>query len=270
MKTRDVYVKFEVCADTDEAARELVQPYVEMIGVTDVEIVNDPRWRILRLGGSVTGDNLVEAACKAHELNTLGERLIAHRNMMKFLSEKPEQTPIDMVLHCPACGVQHIDAPEGGPEIQPDGTTHIETAWANPPHKSHLCHECGHIWRPADVATNGVEKILTAGKKDTPVASAIDWREVADKLKEGLKAAINYGKFRGMMMDMDTGIATGMWGYLADHLEAHPSIKVDREMLGLNSRQLTKLRRDRRIAELESAKQAINIPASPTTDIPGP
>lgn len=65
--------------------------------------------------------------------------------------------PIDMVLHCPACGVQHIDEPD---ERTPD--------WKNPPHRSHLCHGCEHIWRPADIATNGVRAIVTQGKNDSP------------------------------------------------------------------------------------------------------
>lgn len=63
-------------------------------------------------------------------------------------------SPIDMILFCPSCGVQHIDEPSGD--------------WANPPHRSHLCHACGHIWRPADVPTNGVRFIKTAGKADSP------------------------------------------------------------------------------------------------------
>lgn len=61
--------------------------------------------------------------------------------------------PINMVLHCPRCHLQHIDAPEG--------------SWTNPPHRSHLCHGCGFIWRPADVPTNGVQAVRTRGKKDT-------------------------------------------------------------------------------------------------------
>lgn len=64
--------------------------------------------------------------------------------------------PIDMILFCPACGKQHIDAPD---ERTPD--------WTNPPHRSHLCHGCGFTWRPADVPTNGVERIKTRGKNDT-------------------------------------------------------------------------------------------------------
>jgi hypothetical protein len=64
-----------------------------------------------------------------------------------------ELKPLDMVLFCPKCGLQHVDAPT------PD--------WTNPPHRSHLCHECGCVWRPADVPTNGVALIQTCGVADT-------------------------------------------------------------------------------------------------------
>lgn len=66
-------------------------------------------------------------------------------------------TIIDMLLFCPTCQMQHIDQAEEG--------------WINPPHKSHLCRKqhggCGTIWRPADVATNGVRAINTSGSDDT-------------------------------------------------------------------------------------------------------
>lgn len=70
--------------------------------------------------------------------------------------------PIDMVLHCPSCGLQHIDEPEA--HFHDDGEAH--PTWTNPPHRSHLCHGCGHIWRPADVPTNGVQTTQTRGKDD--------------------------------------------------------------------------------------------------------
>lgn len=63
--------------------------------------------------------------------------------------------PIDMVLFCPECRHQHVDAPE------PD------SGWINPPHKSHLCHKCGTVWRPADIATNGVASTKTRGSADS-------------------------------------------------------------------------------------------------------
>jgi hypothetical protein len=66
------------------------------------------------------------------------------------ISEKP----IPMVLHCPRCGVQHIDV--------------ATEDWPNPPHRSHACQtpDCGTIWRPADVTTAGVQSIETKGKSD--------------------------------------------------------------------------------------------------------
>lgn len=74
--------------------------------------------------------------------------------------------PIDMVLHCPKCHMQHIDAPE---ESDPSTwTVEKHGNWTNPPHRSHLCRGCGHIWRPADVPTNGVAAIKTKGKDDSP------------------------------------------------------------------------------------------------------
>lgn len=76
-------------------------------------------------------------------------------------AELQGQKPIDMVLHCPACGLQHVDAPD---ERTP--------GWVNEPHRSHLCHDCGHIWRPADVPTNGVAAVKTKGKADSPVDQA--------------------------------------------------------------------------------------------------
>ena len=62
--------------------------------------------------------------------------------------------PIPMVLYCPRCGLQHID----------------DAVWTNTPHRSHLCNDCGLIWRPADVATTGVASIETRGKADTSTA----------------------------------------------------------------------------------------------------
>ena len=67
-------------------------------------------------------------------------------------AEQARAEPINMVLHCPSCGLQHVDAPDGD--------------WTNPPHRSHLCHGCGTIWRPADVPTNGVSSIETRGGAD--------------------------------------------------------------------------------------------------------
>ncbi len=95
-----------------------------------------------------------------------------------------ELEPIPMLLFCPKCNTQHIDAPEildcrwpdcgGGCGADEDGPMCMAEAhsWENPPHRSHLCHECGTIWRPADVATVGVAEIATQGKADNWQAPA--------------------------------------------------------------------------------------------------
>jgi hypothetical protein len=91
-----------------------------------------------------------------------------------------EPVPIDMVLHCPACGMQHVDAREPCPEPgglctfgdlpgQPCQCVYGGKVWMNRPHRSHLCHGCGHVWRPADVPTNGVAAVKTKGKNDDPI-----------------------------------------------------------------------------------------------------
>lgn len=87
--------------------------------------------------------------------------------------------PIPMVLHCPDCGVQHVDRSEPcsmGVGCEESGVCYASAhgrpdecmRWDNPPHKSHKCLSCGTIWRPADVPTEGVASIQTQGKADTP------------------------------------------------------------------------------------------------------
>ena len=83
-------------------------------------------------------------------------------------------TPINMILHCPKCGMQHIDAPDRLEQIiHRESGTVVDEQWTNPPHRSHLCHGCGCIWRPADVPTNGVRSITTRGKADTWPAAQV-------------------------------------------------------------------------------------------------
>jgi hypothetical protein len=88
--------------------------------------------------------------CDAHRVSHRIEKLAQPESAV--LSPKP----IDMILHCPECDKQHVDAPEP------------ENGWTNPPHKTHLCHGCGTLFRPADVPTNGV---ATVNAQDQPQAA---------------------------------------------------------------------------------------------------
>ncbi len=72
--------------------------------------------------------------------------------------------PIDMLLFCPGCGTQHIDEPN------------TLLGWTNPPHRTHMCAKCGYLWRPSDMATNGVDSIKSKGTGDmdpTPTNIAV-------------------------------------------------------------------------------------------------
>jgi hypothetical protein len=100
--------------------------------------------------------NLKEEVCGDWRLSCSGEwARAALAQLFALLAAAEAAAPIPMVLHCPRCDQQHIDAPV--PAI----------GWTNPPHRSHLCHGCGCIWRPADLPTIGVAAIATRGKADT-------------------------------------------------------------------------------------------------------
>lgn len=100
-------------------------------------------------------------------------------------------TTIDMILHCPKCGVQHVDAPELNPYRNAEHYGAApEARWMNPPHRSHLCHGCGCVWRPADVPTNGVQAITTRGEADTwpdgvAPAARVAYGTIAERAQAG-------------------------------------------------------------------------------------
>lgn len=56
-------------------------------------------------------------------------------------------TPVEMVLDCPACHRQHIDAEDCEP------------------HCTHVCTDCGHLWTPAEIPTHGVKALKHQGEK---------------------------------------------------------------------------------------------------------
>lgn len=119
-------------------------------------------------------------------------------------SSQPES--IDMILYCPTCGMQHVDAPDteeatidaaelGLTHGSRDWEDHIERhGWSNPPHRSHQCQGCGHIWRPADVPTNGVAVIKTKGSQDSATPATYRTSEGYQHLVE------HYAKLKGAPM----------------------------------------------------------------------
>jgi hypothetical protein len=91
---------------------------------------------------------------------------LGHVDMSVITQQVAPEAPIPMILYCPKCGVQHIDAPETHDMVVGGVVVDKVELWENPPHRSHLCHGCGNIWRPADVPTEGVAAIKTCGAND--------------------------------------------------------------------------------------------------------
>lgn len=110
---------------------------------TDHLTAGDPNTRFIAKMTDGSFQSLVDAKLICHCVNETRRELFEG------------ETPIDMLLWCPSCGLQHVDAPD---EQTP--------GWTNPPHRSHRCKGCGHIWRVCDRPTNGVAEISTFGKAD--------------------------------------------------------------------------------------------------------
>lgn len=62
----------------------------------------------------------------------------------------PRQVP--MILHCPECHARHIDVGEFATKV----------------HHTHSCQGCGLTWRPAVVATVGVQFLPGFKNPETP------------------------------------------------------------------------------------------------------
>jgi hypothetical protein len=106
--------------------------------------------------------------------------------------------PLDMILFCPNCFAQHVD--EARPDVcESCGLSEnkcdcvVFTEWLNPPHKSHRCQRCNHVWRPSDVPTNGVKEIKTAGRCDSfavPMLMAPMWKPAGEPVERARRAQV--------------------------------------------------------------------------------
>jgi hypothetical protein len=67
--------------------------------------------------------------------------LEAVRGIVELLGLDVAVPPVPMILTCPSCNARHID----------------EGEFAIKPHHTHACQGCGMCWRPAIVATCGVQ-----------------------------------------------------------------------------------------------------------------
>lgn len=183
--------------------------------------------------GCMNWTNLVAGRCEVHPITGDGATLEEAIHRARFLPSPPEPNPMDstdrayaeriakgvrdwlvmqepepipMVLHCPSCGTQHIDAPSEG--------------WDNPPHRSHLCDFCGCIWRPADVPTVGVAATETRSEADT---WPLDLRDAGDLLAG--PPAFGYHAIRDLVLEEAAKVCEGVesWGLSPTKLEVAQS-----------------------------------------------
>lgn len=117
---------------------------------------------------------------KLAELNTLRDECrqhLARINVLESRIASLPDAPIPMHLYCPMCHVQHVDAGE----------------FATKSHHTHACQSCGTVWRPAIVATVGVQ--FLPGFKDGATLPANestgqDGSRVEDKTKDATSANV--------------------------------------------------------------------------------
>lgn len=78
---------------------------------------------------------------------------------------EPEETPVPKVLHCPRCGLQHVDVDD---DTGKWATTRL--------HRKHLCKPsdggCGQAWRPFDYPTVGVREVSSRSSITTTAGDA--------------------------------------------------------------------------------------------------
>lgn len=147
------------------------------------QLIDDLRAASMPLGGNPESysDTMLQTFARSHGVflsEIKATQVHAILKMLRVLaSHLPHApAPVDMVLHCPRCCLQHIDAPDI-PDTEPcpccdgrsAGCPECAARWTNPPHRTHLCQGCGWKWRPADVPTNGVRELKTRGKNDSLV-----------------------------------------------------------------------------------------------------
>lgn len=144
---------------TDEHDLQSLALCLSIVGLqSEASAVSNVLQRLASHDARVT--ELLEANNREVERRRAAESAL--RGAMALLEDERAR-PVELLLFCPACLHQHVDAPD--PAI----------GWTNPPHRSHLCASCGHVWRPADRPTTGVATIATKGAKDGGAHPCLTW-----------------------------------------------------------------------------------------------
>lgn len=117
-------------------------------------------WATLPMSVRVQDDPRIERRAtgeeRARAISAAYERVVPLKQTLAMLDGAPEEEdeswrtlePVELALHCPACGKQHLDIGEFATRV----------------HRKHLCENtpegektgCGHLWKPFECPTKGV------------------------------------------------------------------------------------------------------------------
>lgn len=100
------------------------------LAVRDYDLHDDGSLKQIRLWSD--GNTIVASVVRSEVFDEKGMLIARYSQAL---------SPVPMILTCPACGERHIDKGK------------FETH----PHHTHACQHCGMVWRPALVATVGVQ-----------------------------------------------------------------------------------------------------------------
>jgi hypothetical protein len=123
--------------------------------------------------------------------------------------EKAKTARVPLELKCPQCDMIHIDQDEWAHEV---------------PHRTHLCHGCGNLWRPYPVGTVGVD-VHAACRETLDAALAIGNHAGC---REMLDAALELADPRRLTLTdgWTWELPDGLGGALKEHREALERIKT--------------------------------------------
>lgn len=101
--------------------------------------------RMERIAGLV--NDIDKPPFEAFYYEEILEFFIQRANLVRIIEKGTQLTVFlhPVQIFCPMCRQRHIDGPEN-----------TGKNWAEIPHRKHLCHYCGHLWRPYNYNTIGV------------------------------------------------------------------------------------------------------------------
>ena len=178
---------------------EIIAAWRVAVSALSEQIRAMPRYDCARLR-LMSHDTPICPECGAGPEKQCGLRFLAANCPRRKSIESETRKPIPMMLFCPRCHEQHVDAPEP------------EKGWTNPPHATHTCQHCGTLWRPSNHNTTGVFHIGVLEPKHGariaacwPSSAALEYQRPGDEIRAELRngSVVYFGSAETPQFDMD-------------------------------------------------------------------